>query len=51
MKYIVIINIILNVIDYGYGDNYLIMHPFYSGSHVLTLHHVAEALIKRGHKV
>jgi len=27
------------------------MHPFYSGSHVLTLHHVAEALVNRGHKV
>ena len=33
------------------GDNYLILHPFYSGSHVLTLHHVAEALVTRGHKV
>ena len=34
-----------------HGDNYLISHPFYSGSHVLTLHHVAEALVSRGHKV
>jgi len=32
-------------------DKFLIMHPFYSGSHVLTLHHVAEALVNRGHQV
>ena len=33
------------------SDNFLIIHPFYSGSHVLTLHHVSEALISKGHKV
>ena len=33
------------------GDKYLILHPFYSGSHVLTLHHVAQALVNRGHQV
>ena len=33
------------------ADNFLILHPFYSGSHVLTLHHVTENLIARGHKV
>ena len=27
------------------------MHPFYGSSHVLTLHHVAEALIEKGHEV
>ncbi len=32
-------------------DKFLIMHPFYSGSHVLTLHHVAESLVKKGHQV
>ena len=32
------------------GDKFLILHPFYSGSHVLTLHHVAKALVDRGHK-
>ena len=32
-------------------DKFLIMHPFYSGSHVLTLHTVAEGLVQRGHKV
>jgi len=32
-------------------DKYLILHPFYSGSHVLTLHHVAKALVDRGHQV
>jgi hypothetical protein len=33
------------------GDKFLIIHPFYSGSHVLTLHHVASALVDRGHQV
>ena len=32
-------------------EHFLILHPFYSGSHVLTLHAVAEKLVKRGHKV
>ncbi|XP_040566925.1 UDP-glucuronosyltransferase 2B16 [Lepeophtheirus salmonis] len=31
--------------------NILISHPFYAGSHVLTLHKVAESLIERGHRV
>ena len=29
------------------GFNYLILHPFYSGSHVLTLHSVAERLVSQ----
>lgn len=33
------------------ADKFLIIHPFYSGSHVLTLHHVAKNLVDRGHKV
>ena len=37
--------------QYGGCDKFLIMHPFYSGSHVLTLHHVAESLVNRGHQV
>ena len=32
-------------------EHYLILHPFYAGSHVLTLHSVAEKLVQRGHKV
>ena len=36
---------------FGQCDKYLILHPFYSGSHVLTLHHVAKALVERGHQV
>ncbi len=32
-------------------EHYLILHPFYAGSHVLTLHSVAEKLVLRGHKV
>ena len=32
-------------------EHYLLLHPFYSGSHVLTLHSVSEELVKRGHKV
>ena len=31
--------------------NFLILHPIYSGSHVLTLHQVALELVKRGHSV
>ena len=31
--------------------NFLILHPIYSGSHVLTLHQVALELVKRGHNV
>jgi hypothetical protein len=33
------------------GHNYLLLHPFYSGSHVLTLHAVTQQLIARGHRV
>ena len=33
------------------GDNFLLLHPWYSGSHVLTLHAVTERLISRGHQV
>ncbi len=33
------------------ADNILVLHPFYAGSHVLTLHSVSEQLIKRGHSV
>ena len=33
------------------SDNFLVLHPFYTGSHVLTLHTVTEQLILRGHKV
>ena len=39
------------ITQYGGCDKFLIMHPFYSGSHVLTLHHVAESLVNRGHQV
>ena len=37
--------------QYGGCDKFLIMHPSYTGSHVLTLHHVAESLVNRGHQV
>ncbi len=33
------------------SEHYLVLHPFYSGSHVLTLHAVAEELVNRGHRV
>ncbi len=33
------------------GANILIIHPLYSGSHVLTLRSVAESLTTRGHNV
>jgi len=33
------------------NESIVILHPFYSGSHVLTLHSVAEKLVQRGHKV
>ena len=30
---------------------FLILHPVYSGSHVLTVHEISRELIKRGHDV
>ncbi len=29
------------------ADNFLVIHPLYSGSHVLTMHTVVENLVKR----
>ena len=46
-----LILIVIQFTQFVSCDKYLIMHPFYSGSHVLTLHHVAEALVSKGHKV
>ena len=43
--------IVIQIVKYGNCDKFLIMHPFYGSSHVLTLHHVAEALIEKGHEV
>jgi len=31
--------------------SFIILHPLYSGSYVLTLHSVAEKLVQQGHKV
>ncbi len=33
------------------GSKILILHPLYSGSHVLTMRSVAEALAQRGHYI
>ena len=33
------------------GLHILVLHPFYAGSHVLTLHTVTTALLHRGHSV
>ena len=30
---------------------FLILHPVYSGSHVLTVHHISRELVNRGHDV
>lgn len=49
--YGLILVIISKLVQYGHCDKFLILHPFYGGSHVLTLHHVAEALVNRGHEV
>ena len=35
----------------GHCDNILVLHPFYAGSHVLTLHAVTKQLVSRGHSV
>eukprot|EP00095_Tigriopus_kingsejongensis_P007274 maker-scaffold144_size312663-snap-gene-2.33 protein:Tk07274 transcript:maker-scaffold144_size312663-snap-gene-2.33-mRNA-1 annotation:"udp-glucuronosyltransferase 2b31-like isoform 1" len=51
LKALPIVFLVVCVLDQGWGDKFLIFHPFYSGSHVLTLHTVSEALIKRGHEV
>ena len=51
-KYLIVILVLIYCsTNFVHGDNFLILHPFYSGSHVLTLHHVAESLVSRGHKV
>ena len=51
-KYLILILVLIYCsTNFVNGDNFLILHPFYSGSHVLTLHHVAESLVSRGHKV
>ena len=39
--------IIINTTCY----KFLILHPIYSGSHVLTVHQVSRELVKRGHHV
>lgn len=38
-------------IENSYAGKLLIVHPMYTGSHVLTLRTVAESLTKRGHQV
>jgi hypothetical protein len=35
------------MLDFSAGDKFLIMHPFYSGSHIVTLHRIAESLVLR----
>lgn len=37
--------------EMSFGANILILHPIYSGSHVLTLSSVAESLSQRGHQI
>ena len=34
-----------------YGFKFLVLHPVYSGSHVLTVHHISRELVNRGHDV
>ncbi len=29
------------------ADNFIVMHPFYTGSHVLACHHITQKLISR----
>jgi hypothetical protein len=29
------------------GDNFLILHPWYSGSHIMTLHYISKNLVSR----
>ena len=48
---ILILFVLLTLILSINCDNFLILHPFYSGSHVLTLHSITEQLINRGHHV
>lgn len=46
-----LILVVLHLSSHVQSDKFLVFHPFYSGSHVLTLHSVTEALINRGHEV
>ena len=36
---------------YIFGFKFLILHPVYSGSHVLTVHHISRELVNHGHDV
>jgi hypothetical protein len=39
---------VLFMSDFGVvGDKFLIIHPFYSGSHIPALHSVSEKLVSR----
>lgn len=41
----------LSLVSSSLGARILIIHPIYSGSHVLTLRSVAESMTQRGHHV
>jgi hypothetical protein len=45
--------IILQITIFGQSMSYkfLVLHPIYSGSHVLTVHQISRELVKRGHDV
>jgi hypothetical protein len=43
----VVLTCVLVLTSQCLADSFLVLHPFYAGSHVLTLHSVAENLIVR----
>ena len=43
--------LMLQCINQVVSYNFLVLHPIYSGSHVLTLHQVSLELVRRGHNV
>jgi len=50
LKYLPILAVLCSLFG-AKGENVLIIHPLYSGSHVLTLLSVAEQLAENGHNV
>lgn len=51
LRYYLACLIIQSISYQSLGYKFLILHPIYSGSHVLTVHQISRELITRGHDV
>ena len=48
---IVLLVVQITVFHLSMGYKILVLHPIYSGSHVLTVHKISRELVKRGNDV